>query len=113
VGMRGFLIGAGLVAIVFATVVSQFAAPDPDGLERVAEDQGFISSAQEHALADSPFADYATQGLANETLSLAVAGTVGVVLTLLVGLGLVFMLRDRRRERASGDGAAREPAGTG
>jgi hypothetical protein len=96
IGMRGFVIGAGLVALVFAAVVSQFAAPDPDGLERVAEDQGFIASAQDHALADGPFADYATQGLGNETLSLAVAGIVGVVITLLVGLGIVSAVRDRR-----------------
>jgi cobalt/nickel transport system permease protein len=96
IGMRGFVIGAGLVALVFATVVSQFAAPDPDGLERVAEDQGFLGSAQDHALATSPFADYATQGLGNETLSLAVAGVVGVVITLLVGLGIVYAVRDRR-----------------
>jgi cobalt/nickel transport system permease protein len=95
VGMRGFVIAAGLVALVFATVVSQFAAPDPDGLERVAEDQGFMSSAQDHALATGPFADYATQGLGNEALSLAVAGTVGVVITLLVGLGIVYAVRDR------------------
>jgi cobalt/nickel transport system permease protein len=95
VGMRGFIIGAGLVALVFAAVVSQFAAPDPDGLERVAEDQGFIDSAQDHALAGGPFADYATQGVGNETLSLAIAGIVGVVITLLIGLGIAYAVRDR------------------
>jgi cobalt/nickel transport system permease protein len=95
VGMRGFVIAAGLVALVLATVVSQFAASDPDGLERVAEDQGFIASAQDHALASGPFADYATQGLGNETLSLAIAGAVGVVITILVGLGIVYAVRDR------------------
>jgi cobalt/nickel transport system permease protein len=100
VGMRGFVIGAGLVALVFAAVVSQFAAPDPDGLERVAADQGFIGTAEDHALAGGPFADYATQGLGNETLSLAVAGIVGVVVTLLIGLGIVYAVRDRR-DRAS------------
>lgn len=96
VGMRGFVIAVGLVALVFATVVSQFAAPDPDGLERVAADQGFSESGQEHALAAVPFADYATQGLRNEPLSLAVAGGIGVVVALLVGTGIVFAVRDRR-----------------
>jgi cobalt/nickel transport system permease protein len=106
IGMRGFVIGAGLVALVFATVVSQFAAPDPDGLERVAEDQGFIDSAQDHALAGGPFADYATRGLGNETLSLAIAGIVGVVITLLIGLGVVYAVRDRG-SRASSSAPAR------
>jgi cobalt/nickel transport system permease protein len=95
IGMRGFVIAAGLAALVIASVVSQFAAPDPDGLERVAEDQGFMQSAQEHALAGGPFADYATRGLGNEALSLAIAGVVGVVITLLVGAGIVYAVRDR------------------
>jgi cobalt/nickel transport system permease protein len=97
IGMRGFVIGMGLVALVFAMVVSQFAAPDPDGLERVAQDQGFSDSAQDHALANTPFADYATEGLGNETVSLAVAGLAGVAITLIVGLGIVVAVRDRQR----------------
>jgi PDGLE domain len=91
-----------LVALLCTAVVSQFAVDNPDGLERVAEDTGFIESAQDHALAESPFADYATRGLANESLSLAVAGVAGVVITLLVGMGLVLAVRDRSgpRERS-------------
>lgn len=112
IGMRAFLIAAGLVALVVATVVSQFAVDNPDGLERVAEDQGFIDSARDHALGGSPFADYATQGLDNEALSLAVAGIVGVVITLLVGFGVVLAVRDRRAGgQPSGSPPAR--AGTG
>jgi cobalt/nickel transport system permease protein len=103
VGLRAFVIGGVLVALVFATVVSQFAAPDPDGLERVATDQGFADSAQDHALATSPFADYATQGLDNETVSLAVAGIMGVVITLLVGLGVAFTVRDRPTRRRAAE----------
>ncbi|MDQ3538698.1 MAG: energy-coupling factor ABC transporter permease [Actinomycetota bacterium] len=98
VGMRGFLIGGVLVALLFAVVVSQFAAPDPDGLERVATDTGFVDSAQDHALGSSIFADYATSGVANETLSLAIAGAAGVVITLAVGAGLLVAVRDRRPE---------------
>ena len=53
VGARAFAIGGLLVALVFAVVVSQFAVDAPDGLERVAEDTGFISSAEDHSLADA------------------------------------------------------------
>lgn len=103
-GMRPFLIGAIVVTLLFAGVVSQFAAPDPDGLERVAEDQGFAASAQDHALARGPFADYATAGLRNPSASLAVAGVAGVALTLLVGLGIFAAVRGR---------GGRRPASTG
>ncbi|MBW3620752.1 MAG: energy-coupling factor ABC transporter permease [Actinobacteria bacterium] len=102
IGMRGFLLAGALVALLLATVVSQFAAPAPDGLERVAEDTGIAEVARDHALADAPFADYATHGLRNESLSLAVAGTAGVVITLAVGAGLVAAVRrGRGRGRAS------------
>lgn len=102
VGARTFVIGGVLIALVFAAVVSQFAAPDPDGLERVAEDTGFIESAEEHTLADVVFADYATAGISNEALSLAIAGIVGTLVTLLVAAGIFMGLREtRRRDPAS------------
>ena len=97
-GARAFALGGVLVAVFFAAVVSQFAAGGPDGLERVAIDRGFEESGQDHALSDSIFADYATNGIDNEAVSLAVAGIAGVVLTLVVGYGIVAASRrvDRR-----------------
>lgn len=94
---RTFLIGGLLVAMAFATVISQFAVDNPDGLERVAEDTGFGVVATEHAFADSLFADYATAGISNESLSLAIAGVVGTVVTLAVAAGMFLALRERRR----------------
>ncbi len=96
VSTRTFAIAGMLVALLFAVVVSQFAAGDPDGLERVAQDQGFAARGQQHALDSGIFADYATEGVDNETLSLAVAGAAGTILTLAVGAGLVLALRGRR-----------------
>jgi len=93
---RTFAIGAALVVLVMAVVVSQFAADDPDGLERVAEDRGFVDEGRDHALAGGPFADYATRGIDDESLSLAVAGATGAVLTLLVGYGVVSAVRRGR-----------------
>jgi cobalt/nickel transport system permease protein len=102
VGVRTFVSAGVLVALVFAAVVSQFAADDPDGLERVAEDTGIIASGQDHSLADFIFADYATAGIDNETLSLAIAGIVGTIVTLLVAYGLLMGLREsRKRDPAS------------
>lgn len=95
VPMRTFAIGGVLVALLFAVVVSQFAVDNPDGLEYVAEETGFAASGGEHALADSIFADYATAGIGDETLSLAVAGTIGALIALAVGYGLFWALRGR------------------
>ena len=96
---RTFVIGAVLAAITVAVVVSQFAASDPDGLERVAEDEGFADQAEDHAFGSSLLADYATRGIDNETLSLAVAGSAGVVLTLAVGWGVADAPRRRAGTR--------------
>lgn len=93
---RTFVIGGLSVALVFAAVVSQFAVDRPDGLERVAEDTGFLGSGTEHALNDFIFADYATAGVSNETLSLAIAGVVGTVVTLAVAGGIFLAVRERR-----------------
>lgn len=94
---RSYLIGGFLVALVFAGIVSQFAFDDPDGLESVAEETGIAASGTDHALADSLFAEYATAGIDNERVSLAVAGVVGTVVTVAVGAGIFLAVRDRRR----------------
>lgn len=105
VGLRGFVVGGVLLALLAAGVVSQFAADEPDGLERVATDTGLAASAEDHPLDNGLFADYATNGVTNESLSLAIAGTAGVLVTLVVGTGLLMAVRDRRREPAGRPGA--------
>lgn len=100
VGMRAFVIAGVFVALAFGAVVSQFAVDAPDGLESVAEEQGFLDQGRDSAVASSPFADYATAGLGNESVSLAVAGISGTLLTLVVGLGAVAAARGGRRDRA-------------
>jgi cobalt/nickel transport system permease protein len=95
-----FVVAALLASLVVAVGVAQVAVDDPDGLERVAVDLGFVESEQDHAFGDSLFADYATAGVASESVSLAIAGTAGTLLTLAVGSGLLLLVRDRRRGTA-------------
>ncbi len=97
VPLRAFILGGLAVTVIFATVVSQFAVDNPDGLEKVAGDTGFLASGQDHGLANSVFADYATSGIGNETLSLAIAGLVGVLITLAVAYGLFRAIRPREK----------------
>ncbi|MBW3666092.1 MAG: energy-coupling factor ABC transporter permease [Actinobacteria bacterium] len=95
------LLIAGVVAALFlASVVSQFAFADPDGLERVAQETGFAASGEEHLLSDSVFADYATAGIENETVSLAIAGVAGTLIVLAVGWGLLLGVKRPGRRSA-------------
>ena len=97
----GFVIMALLVAVLLAVFVSPFASPWPDGLEKVAEDKGFLERAeeQEPAWKHSPIPDYAVGGIENESLATALAGLIGTVLTFGVGLGLAKVISHRRAIR--------------
>ncbi len=85
---------AGLVvALALALLGSPFASGSPDGLERVAQDQGFADRADDHALSDSPVADYQVDGVHDERLSTGLSGVLGVALAFGLGLGLFGLLR--------------------
>jgi hypothetical protein len=94
--LRLFLAGGLLVAIGLGLVVSGFASSSPDGLERVAEDKGFLETAQDHLFVDGPLAGYAVKGVDNQRLSTGLSGLVGVLITFGVGLALFALVRGRR-----------------
>ncbi|MFH9957963.1 energy-coupling factor ABC transporter permease [Streptomyces roseolus] len=102
---RKFWIGGVVTALVLAGVVSFYASASPDGLEKVAADQGIDAKAEEyeHATADSPLADYGVKGVESARLSGGLAGVIGVGLTLAVGTGAFWAAR--RRGRAADTGA--------
>lgn len=84
-----------VAALVIAGVISGFASGHPDGLEYVAETTGFIGSAQDHAGAGWPLADYAVAGIEHARLSGAVAGIIGTLVTLLLAGGVAWLVRRR------------------
>ena len=91
--LRGawWLVGLAIAALV-VIVLAPLASSDPDGLERVAEDQGFIGAARDAVYSIIP--DYAVPGI-DGGLSTIVAGLIGVVLVfgLMVGLGRLLARR--------------------
>jgi cobalt/nickel transport system permease protein/cobalt/nickel transport protein len=95
---RRFFVVALLVSLLVAGVASYYASAHPDGLEHVAEQTGFIDSAEDSATADSPLADYQTSGIDDARLSGGVAGVIGVLVMLLLSTGLFWLIR--RREPA-------------
>ncbi len=84
-----------LVALVLAGFVSYYASRSPDGLNRVAQDQGFSDSRRAHPAQDSPLAGYHTKGVADGRLSGGLAGVVGVLVVLALAGGLVLVVRRR------------------
>ena len=89
-----FVLAALLVSVLLAALVSPFASSRPDGLEKVAEDKGFLEKADEHPSVwkYSPIPDYTVGGTENESLDTAVAGLIGTVVTFALGLGLAKLI---------------------
>jgi hypothetical protein len=84
-----------VTALVLAGVASFYASASPDGLERVAEDTGFLDTAEDHAASDGPLADYRTDGVDHRRLSGGVAGVVGSLVVLLLAGGVAYGVRRR------------------
>ncbi|MBN1979848.1 MAG: PDGLE domain-containing protein [Anaerolineae bacterium] len=92
--------GIGLAIALAVTLFAPLASEHPDGLERVAEDLGFIDLAQ-----DAPYEvipDYALPGLSEGSPAATVlAGVVGVLIVAIVGVGIAFAVSRLRRRAAS------------
>lgn len=92
-GNRWILVGGLAIALLLA-VLAPLASANPDGLEKVAEQQGFLSTSQ------SPFfnilPNYLFPGISNESLATILAGIVGVVIVFLV----VFFFAHTQKEKS-------------
>ena len=92
---RKFYASALLVSAVLAGGASFYASSSPDGLEKVAEDVGFIETAKDHTFGDFTLSDYGVSGLENARLSVGFAGLIGVLVTAIVALGLFMLIRKK------------------
>ena len=81
---RWWLVGLAVAALIVVILVP-LASGDPDGLERVATDQGFSQAAEEGPFSIIP--DYTVPGIGG-SLSTIVAGLIGVV----VVFGVVWLI---------------------
>ena len=95
---KSFLIAGFIASLFLAGVVSFYASSNPDGLEKVAEDIGFIETAEDHTYAEGALADYGVKGVDNARLSTGLAGVIGVVATGVISTGIFMLVR-----RKSGD----------
>lgn len=86
----------GLIACLAVACLSPLASSSPDGLERVAEDKGFIGWGQE-----APFqiiADYVFPGIQNEVVATILAGLIGSLILFGAVYGMAWLLKSRKGE---------------
>ena len=80
-----------LILALFLAILSPLASSSPDGLERVAEDEGFIDTAFEAPYEVIP--DYVMPGVANEAVATILAGIIGTLILFSIGYGLAKLLK--------------------
>ena len=84
-----------LLICLAVACLSPLASSSPDGLERVAEDRGFLELGQ-----GAPYqviADYVFPGIANEALATILAGIIGTLVLFGAVYGLAWLLTLKRR----------------
>ncbi len=92
--MIAFVICLGLAA------VAPLASASPDGLERVAEDGGFL--ARTWSARYEVMADYVFPGIENPVLAVIAAGWLGTSLLFGVTYLMAFILYTRRKKETAG-----------
>lgn len=83
----------GLIIAVILAVASPIASQHPDGLEFVAEEQGFLDKQQASPFEIIP--DYTMPGITDENVATIVAGIVGVIIVFVTAVGVAFLRRNR------------------
>ena len=91
-----FTISGLLIALFVAFFLSPFASPWPDGLEKVAEEKGFLEKGEVSQTITSPIPDYVLPGVKNEKLATSLAGLVGTLVLFAAGYGMGFLLKKKR-----------------
>lgn len=89
-GTAGILVTGALLTLALA-ILSPLASSHPDGLEWVAEQKGFLDTAQNAVYQIIP--DYVVPGIGNEMLATILAGVIGAALV----FGVAYLTARSRR----------------
>lgn len=87
---KRFILVLALVSLVTSLVLSSFASGNPDGLEKVAIDHGFASSAV--SIWNGFIPEYYLSWIGNDMLASGLAGLIGTALVFGIVYGMMFVL---------------------
>lgn len=86
-----------LAICLFLATLSPLASSSPDGLERVAEDVGFIDNAASSSL--SVIEDYLFPGINNPNMAAILAGWIGTLLLFAIAYGVTWAIFKMSKNR--------------
>jgi cobalt/nickel transport protein len=90
---RSWIIVGLASALFIAAFLSLYASTSPDGLERVAEEKGFLEKSEVRPAAASPLPDYIWPGIKDKRLAASLAGATGTVAVFITGYALAFFIK--------------------
>jgi cobalt/nickel transport system permease protein len=99
--LAAFIVAGLVVALALAFFVAPEASSKPDGLNKVAIDQGFSDHQRPHRTEDSPLAGYGVRGVGSDRLSRGLSGAIGVGVVFTLAGGGVLLARRARSRRPS------------
>ncbi|MBU1062373.1 MAG: PDGLE domain-containing protein [Candidatus Omnitrophica bacterium] len=82
-----------LFSLILAFFISPFASSSPDGLEKVAEDRGFLEKGEIKPVFTSPIPDYTWPGIDNESFATGLAGIFGTLIVFGVAYGMAVIIK--------------------
>lgn len=82
-------------ALLLALVLSPFASPWPDGLEKIASDKGFLQKGEGKTVLPAPLSDYTWPGIKSARLSTRIAGVIGTLTVFMVAWGAAALLKGK------------------
>jgi cobalt/nickel transport protein len=86
-------IGLG-ISLLLVLFLSPFASTSPDGLEKVAEGQGFVEKSENwKAWTHAPFSEYTIPWIKDKKVSTAISGVIGILAIFFIALGLGKLIK--------------------
>jgi hypothetical protein len=101
------VIAAGLGLAILVALASPWASSHPDGLERVAEDEGFIDKAEDPSYEIIP--DYTFPGVEDERVATILSGIIGIAIVAGLGFGFMYLMRATSKSLDRSSESAGEP----
>ena len=91
------MINRSRLIVIVAAFISPFASTHPDGLERVAQDKGFLQKGAGSEVISSPIAHYQFPWVGNEAVAKSVAGVSGTMVTFGAVYGLGKLVKRKNK----------------
>ena len=85
------------IAVAVAIFLAPFASSHPDGLEKIAEEKGFLHKGESTELFHAPIPDYEMPGVKQEKIAVSIAGIIGTLVTFFAAYGIGYSIKKRRK----------------